>query len=156
MKSLTGVRLASAIGFRIRTTWPSHRRAVDADDARELRPDVLDDDFLVAHQFIDLHGDPALAATQQQDPVLPFLFGQRFVFAEQMGQVIEGVEAVEPRGMAALADFGQRVFLDVEHLLDHHRGDRVTLAADADQERLGDGEGQRNVEAKLGAFAGLG
>ena len=41
-----------------------HRRAINTDNARELRANVLDDDFLVAHQFVDLDGYPPIAAAQ--------------------------------------------------------------------------------------------
>jgi hypothetical protein len=51
-------------------TIAEHRRAVDADHTGKLRANVLDHDFLIAEQFVDLQRDLAGSAAQQQSPVL--------------------------------------------------------------------------------------
>ena len=47
-----------------------HRRARNARHARELRPDVLDHDFLVADHLVDVDRGALLAAAQQQHRVV--------------------------------------------------------------------------------------
>ena len=88
-----------------------HRRAGDAGHARELRPDVLHDDFLVADHLVDVDRRVVLAAAQQQDRVVAL--GLRVVrgVAEQPRQVVERIRAALPLDLALDVDVEQRLRL---------------------------------------------
>ena len=66
-----------------------HGRAGDAGHARELRADVLHDDFLVADHLVDVDRRVVLAAAQEQDRVVALGLGVVRGVAEQARQVVE-------------------------------------------------------------------
>ena len=89
------LRGASCTGFMISTIAPSASTVAPATpgDARELRPDVLDDDFLVADQLVDVQRDALDAAAQQQHRVVGLDLG-RARRAEQAAQRVQRIDAV--------------------------------------------------------------
>jgi hypothetical protein len=105
-----------------------HRRPIDTDHARKLRADVLDDDFLVAHQArrpVPISSDRRCAAAGPS--TVGAVRDGRLLLAEQMRQVAERVVVPHPFGSSGFANSAQRRFLEIEHLLDHHRRNRVRL-----------------------------
>ena len=62
----------------------------------------------------------------------------------------------EPLGAAGGTDAFQCVCLEIKHLLDHDRGNRVVASAGTHQQSLGDRERERDEQTELGAFAVLG
>src|SRR6266508_4067725 len=77
-----------------------YRSARDAGDAGELRADVLDDNFLIADHFVDVHGGGALTALQQQYRVVAQGFRIVRGISEQARQVEERVLAILPHDFA--------------------------------------------------------
>ena len=77
------------------------------------------------------------------------LLRQRLLLAEEMRQIAERIVVPHPFGSSRFANTAQRRLLQIEHLFDHHRRNRVTLAARPHDQRLGDRQRQRNVEAEF-------
>ena len=53
-----------------------------------------------------------------------------------------------PDGFPDVTYAGQHLYLEIEYLLDHGRGDRVLPIAGAYQQGLGDCQGERQVQAE--------
>ena len=88
-----------------------HRGAGNAGHARELRPDVLHDDFLVADHLVDVDRRVALAAAQQQHRVVALRLRVVRGVAEEPRQVVERVRAPLPLDLALDVDVEQRLRL---------------------------------------------
>ena len=73
-----------------------------------------------------------------------------------MRQESVGILVAQPFGFAGFADTGKESFLELEYLLNHRRWDGVYVVASADQQRLGYGQRQRDVQAESRALAGHG
>ena len=118
-----------------------------------MRADVLDDDFVISFQLVDLYGNAPCPAVQQQHPVLAARFGQCPGVAEQIRQESEWVGFSLPFHLTVPVHLIERGIFDVERLFDHRRGDGVAAVAYPYQQGFGDGEGERDVERKLRTLA---
>ena len=79
----------------------------------------------------------------------------RFAVADQPRQVAVAVFFVLPRQRALAAQLLDLVRPEFSHLGDHRGRNGVGALAGADQQRLGDCEVHRQVDAETGALAGL-
>ena len=80
------------------------------------------------------------------------LFGQGIWLAQQLRKIAERIMVSHPFRRAGFANSLQRDFLEVEHLFDHHRRNRVAAHASAHNQRLGDSQRQRDIEPELSAL----
>ena len=79
-----------------------HRRAGDSGHPRELRADVLHDDFLVADHLVDVDSRDVLAAAQQQHRIVARRLRNLLRIAEEARQVVERIaQRPGPRRAAA-------------------------------------------------------
>src|SRR5687768_9852091 len=120
-----------------------HRRAADAGYARELRPDVLHDDFLVADHLVDMDRRRALAGAQQQHRVVALRLRVVRGLAEEPRQVVERIALALPFDFALDVEVEERLLANLLHLLDHRRGQRPDAPAGLHQHGLRDGERER-------------
>jgi len=132
-----------------------HCRAIDANDPGKLGANILDDDFLVAAQFIDQHRRPLRAGAQQQNPVLAMHFGHRLGITQQMRQEVEGIAMALPFHLAGLTNLGQPALLHFHDLFNHGRRYGVGMIADAHQQGLRYRQGERQIEPEGRPLAGL-
>src|SRR6266571_1582745 len=69
-----------------------------------------------------------------------------------MRQIVERVAPILPFGLARRIRGDQLLLSQLQHLLDHHRGNRVGLAARPHKHGLGHRKGKRQVDGEAGAL----
>ena len=133
-----------------------HGSARDAGDASELRADVLDDDFLIADHFVDVHGGDALAALKQQYRVVAQGLWIVPGIAEQAWQIEERILAVLPHDFPREIQVDQGLVLDLLDLLDHRRRQGPQPTCRPYQHGLRNRQCQRQIEQERRAATARG